>query len=111
MNHLMESLLDKNGISKDTVITAYHQSRDSYGRVGRRCDQFTMIDVWRLGNEYQLKLKQVTGTEAVTIWARDIVALDGMDPSRYVDIYDINPDGTQKRVGKKRGRKPKNPIP
>lgn len=107
MNDLISSLLERQGLTADTVITAYHITKDGQGRSYRRCDQFVMTDVVRLGEDYQLKLKNIVGNGMVTIWARDIVALDGMDPVRYLDIYDINPDGSAKKVGKKRGRKPK----
>ncbi len=107
MNHLMPNLIDKNGLSNDTVITAYHLSKDMYGRLQRRCDNFTLIDVSKQGNAYQLHLKSLVGSIQVTVDANAVVALDGMEPERFVDIYDINPDGSSKSVGKKRGRKPK----
>lgn len=107
MNDLIKSLLERNGLSRDTVITAYHMIKDAQGRSYRRCDQFVMMDVVRLGEDYQFRLKNIVGNATCTVWAADIVALDGMDPIRYVDIYDINPDGSAKKIGKKRGRKPK----
>jgi hypothetical protein len=107
MNHLMPSLLDKNGLTDDTVITAYHLSKDTYGKLQRRRDDFLLVDVLQKGNSYQLRLKSLVGLNVVTVNATDVVALDGMEPERFVDIYDINPDGTSKSVGKKRGRKPK----
>ena len=110
MNHLIKSLLEINGLNQDTVITAYHMSKDVHGRMHKRCDQFLMTDVYRLGEDYQLKVRKIIGNTNVTVWAKDIIALDGMDPVRYVDIYDINPDGSAKKVGKKRGRKPKSTV-
>ena len=41
------------------------------------------------------------GCETVSFW---------MDLVRYADIYDLLPDGSTKKVGKKRGRKPKNYV-
>lgn len=110
MNHLMSSLLDKNGLTDDTVITAYHLSKDMYGRLQRRCDNFMLVDILQQGNSYQLRLKSLAGSSVVTVNATDVVALDGMEPERFVDIYDINPDGSTKCVGKKRGRKPKDCV-
>lgn len=107
MNDLIKSLLERNGLSNDTVITAYHMIKDGQGRSHRRCDHFLMAGVTRFGEEYQFRLKNMVGNSMITVWATDIVALDGMDPVRYVDIYDINPDGSAKKIGKKRGRKPK----
>jgi hypothetical protein len=33
-----------------------------------------------------------------------------MDITRYADIYDILPDGSRKKVGRKRGRKSKSQL-
>lgn len=107
MNDLIKSLIEKDGLGTDTVITAYHMIKDGQGKAQRRCDQFVMTEISRSGEDYQLRVRTVIGNVMATVWARDIIALDGMDPLRYVDIYDINPDGTAKKVGKKRGRKPK----
>lgn len=107
MNHLMPNLLDKQGLSNDTVITAYHISKDTYGKLQRKVDQFTLVDVYSIGDQYQLKLKSLGTKDEIMVRANDVVALDGMDPERFVDIYDINPDGSSKKIGKKRGRKPK----
>ena len=41
-------------------------------------------------------------------WFLDnIKAIDGMDLHRFADIYDLMPDGSKKKTGRKRGRKPK----
>lgn len=41
-----------------------------------------------------------------TIPAADITSIEGMDPERFAASYDIKPDG-EKKVYKRRGRKPK----
>ena len=110
MNHLMPSLIDKNGLTDDTVITAYHISKDLYGRLQKRCENFMLVGILQQGANYQLRLRSLIGTGVITVNASDVVALDGMEPARFVDIYDINPDGSTKCVGKKRGRKPKDCI-
>ena len=42
-----------------------------------------------------------------TIRGQDIVAIDGMEPDRVADTYDLREDGSPKKLGKRRGRKPK----
>ena len=111
MNHLIGAMLDKNVLSPETVVTANYSIRDSVGRIITRQDDFMITEVTKQGDEYKLKLKHIIGNAAIiVIWAKDVVALDGMKPERYVDVYDINPDGSTKKVGKKRGRKPKSTI-
>ncbi len=94
--------MEKNAINSDTVLTVCFRSGSC-----RREDNFMMIGIEKIGESYRFKLRQLIGGSVISVWAREIVALDGMDPVRYVDVYDINPDGTNKRIGKKRGRKPK----
>jgi len=107
MNHLVKAMLDKNALNSDTVITAWYQAKGAFGHIIKKQDDFIMTDVQKQGEEYKLTLRQIIGKSTVTIWARDIIAIDGMQPERYVDVYDINPDGSRKKTGKKRGRKPK----
>jgi len=107
MNHLMKAMLERDALGSDTVVTAYHITKDSAGRSQRRHDDFMITGVAKHGEEYRLNLRHLIGNGTTTVWARDVIALDGMAPERYVDVYDINPDGSAKRVGKKRGRKPR----
>ncbi len=39
--------------------------------------------------------------------AENIVSIDGMTPTRFASVHSIAPDGLLKRVGNRRGRKPK----
>ena len=40
------------------------------------------------------------------IHVEDVSSIDGMDPIRFAAVYDIQSDGSNARVGKRRGRKP-----
>ena len=107
MNHLMKAMLDQKALNFDTVITAKYVVKDNTGRCFHKQDDFKIINVKQHGTEYKLTLRHLIEYQAVTVWAKDVVALDGMTPERYVDIYNINSDGTIKQLGKKRGRKSK----
>ncbi len=37
----------------------------------------------------------------------DILEIDGMEPNRFASVYNIKADGVDAKVGKRRGRKPK----
>lgn len=102
MNHLVERLLEKNAINSDTVLTVGFRTGGC-----RREDNFMMLGVEKIGESYRFRLRQLIGGDIISVWAKEVIALDGMDPIRYVDVYDINPDGSNKKIGKKRGRKPK----
>lgn len=40
-----------------------------------------------------------------------VISIDGMDPERFAEVYDIKADGSTKAPAKRRGRKPKNRNP
>lgn len=107
MNHLVKGLLAKDALNAETVITAQYTIKERTGTFTTKVDQFRMTGLRQQLGEYFLDLAQLIGTISITIKANDVIALDGMDPFRYIDVYDINQDGSAKRVGKKRGRKPK----
>ena len=108
MNHLIKALLDKNVLNFDTVVTANYKLKDCSGRITVQQDEFVIVEVIKSECEYILSLRKMQGTSTIKISANDVVALDGMKPERYVEVYDISSDGSMKKIGKKRGRKPKN---
>lgn len=46
-----------------------------------------------------------------TLSSDSISEIDGMDPVRFAEVYDIKSDGATKAPAKRRGRKPKNRNP
>ena len=62
-----------------------------------------------------LKLKRKTDGLEIKANEQDIISVDGMEPNRLARIFNIQPDGSMKKVKLdefgnpvKRGRKPKN---
>lgn len=45
--------------------------------------------------------------KSYTMHVNDVQEVDGMEPARLASVYNIRADGGNKKVGKKRGRKPK----
>lgn len=43
--------------------------------------------------------------------SENIVAIDGMDPERFASVYNVKADGADAKLGKRRGRKPKQRTP
>lgn len=48
--------------------------------------------------------------QATKVLAEAIQDIDGMDPVRFANVYNITADGGKAILGKRRGRKPKNRI-
>jgi len=105
---LILALINKNALSFETVITATYNSRDLFGRSFAKTGDFK---IGRILNTAQSPILELTSmddsTGIIKTNASSIYAIDGMALARYADLYDIMPDGSSKKVGRKRGRKPK----
>lgn len=107
MNQLISALVDRHVISGDNVITASYTVQDSVGRTLKKVGNFGLVNVEKHDNAIQFTLQHVIEKNRVKVNDEAIIAIDGMDIRRYADVYDINADGSNKKMGKKRGRKPK----
>jgi len=109
-NMLMSALIHKKAISDDTIITASYRSKDLFGRSFIKTGEFKIKKI--VGDTppiFELGSIDVI-SEIIRTDAAAIKAIDGMDLIRYADIYDILPNGMSKKVGRKRGRKPKTQL-
>lgn len=107
MNQLISALIDRSAIGTDNVVTATYTVRDGSGRSVRRIGDFGVVSFEKEGEHISFTLQHVIDKNRIMVDDENIVAIDGMDPSRYAEVYDLNADGSAKKLGKKRGRKPK----
>ena len=108
---LIAALLEKRAFAKDTIITAKYQSMDLFGRVFHKQGDFRVKRIVKTTGRTMFELITMSdGSTVIKAPAEAIEAVDGMDIVRYADIYDLLPDGTNKKVGRKRGRKPKTQL-
>jgi len=106
---LISALIEKNAFLKDTIITADYSSLDLFGRKFNKTGEFKISRIFRRNDLPIFELSTIDDKQGlVQAMPESIRAIDGMDIARYADIYDLHPDGSQKKVGRKRGRKPKN---
>lgn len=105
---LIDALLRRGLICAATVVTAKIGVRNRLGGVRYTVDDYTLTGSRHNDHSWHLTLRSVIGRSEITASDGDIVAIDGMSVDRFADVYNINPDGTEKKMGKKRGRKPKN---
>ena len=108
MKNIFLALLEKQAIGSDNIITASYVVKDLFGRTFSKITEFRIANI--IHNEGSLKfhLSSLSDDRNVEVGPESIQYIDGMDVPRYADIYDLQPDGSSKKVGKKRGRKPKN---
>lgn len=105
---LFQALLEKHAIGRDNIITATYSITDFFGHSFNRSAEFRIENILQDSNKIIFDLISITENKPLKVTPEAIVYIDGMEPCRYADIYDLLPDGTSKKVGKKRGRKPKN---
>lgn len=107
----LHALLSRGFVSHETVVTAKIGRRNRHGVVEYSVDDYTILEQRIEADHYGLTLKSVIGNSHIAANDRAILAIDGMSIERYADVYNINADGSDKRIGKKRGRKPKSAMP
>lgn len=107
MNQLICALIERNAITKDNVVTATYTVRDGVGRTLTKTGNFGIIHFEQTDANIHFTLQHVVEKNKIKVVDDNIIAIDGMDLARYAEVYDINADGSDKKVGKKRGRKPK----
>lgn len=108
-NELITALIEKNAFASDVIITAHYKSVDLFGRTFDKIGNFKVRKIIKISDSSFFELVTLNdGKTRIKTPAASITAIDGMDPIRFADMYDIMPDGSMKKVGKKRGRKPRN---
>lgn len=103
MNPLISKLLERDLIEPGMVLTGgvytsglgqtTQKIRKELLLVNKRTNSFVCQDI--LERKYNMLFD-------------DVEMVDGMDIKRFASVYNIKADGSDRKVGKKRGRKPKN---
>lgn len=105
---LISALIEKEAFASDTIFTASYVSQDVFGRTFSKIGDFKLQKVVNLQSDTFLELCILENSKIIVkAEYNSIQMIDGMDLKRFADIYDLNLDGSQKKTGKKRGRKPK----
>lgn len=109
---LIDALVKHKAFDNSTIITANYETVDLVGRVFSKIGEFKINRILKNSERIQFELLPLNDTKNEVILASlsQIKAVDGMDMARFADIYDLLPDGSKKKVGRKRGRKPKNQL-
>jgi hypothetical protein len=109
---LLAALLEKKALASDTIITASYETSDLFGRNFVKTGDFKIKRILKSQESCLFELialKEATN-DTIKTPIENIKAIDGMNLDRFADIYDLFPDGTKKKMGRKRGRKPKSQL-
>lgn len=92
--NLFLKLIEKNILTKDTVIEARHTGNLLAGISTQKIVGEFIFE--NFTNDYVF-LKKVNSTVIIKVSLDDILKVDGMDPTRLAGIYGIKPDGSKKK--------------
>jgi len=109
-NQLLSALLEKNAVTPGTIVTAKYSFTDMFGRLFLKKTEFTIDKIMNKNDNLIFELSSIYDDKRINVSVDSIIFIEGMELSRYADIYGLHPDGTNKKLGKKRGRKPKSNV-
>lgn len=109
-NKLAEALVNKGVLPAGTEVQAKHKAM-GLGNVNNVIvsSGFSIASTEILPNGKVLfRLADLRSGAPTNVYADAVEEIDGMDPVRFADVYNITADGGKAVLGKRRGRKPKN---
>jgi hypothetical protein len=105
---LLRKLIQNNIVKTGTEVTATYTALDISGMARHRFNgSFFVVSAEDRGESILFTLASTTDGYRHVIPSTDIYTLDGMEPARLAAIYNIREDGSDIKVGNRRGRKPK----
>ena len=104
--NLIQAIISKGALDTNTLVTARYLIKTTLGN-NWSTGLFKIKQIRRSTSKCLFDLSRVEDNVVTTIFPEHIILIDGMEPARYAEIYDLNYDGSSKINGKKRGRKPK----
>lgn len=111
-NKLAEALVVKGVLPAGTEVRARHKAM-GLGSVNNVLvvDNFSVTNaIVRADGRVVFKLADLRSGAPSSVFAEDIEEIDGMDPVRFANVFNITASGGKAVLGKRRGRKPKNRV-
>lgn len=106
---LASKLVAKKLINETTEVVARYRGSSISGDMNVvSTDIFSVMEVMEMVDDNIILVVESTRDgHRRRIFVTDILEIDGMEPNRFASVYDIKADGADAKVGKRRGRKPK----
>lgn len=102
---LVQTLLERKIINNGTQVLVEFKKIDHSQRGLTLKDICTIDEVVKGKNgKYVFKLTRLENKEAISVLSNKVIQVDGMEPKLIAKAFDLNIDGTRKKLGKRRGR-------
>ena len=104
---LAKTLVDKKYIHRRTLLLVSYnffnmdQQENTFG-------EFIINNIFYHKDRIFFNISSTFDESRKVINSDQIIKIDGMEPTRFADIFNINSKGNNKTLGKRSGRKPKN---
>jgi len=108
-NSLLVALINKGVVREGTKLVVPRPGKDLSGSDTIPFNHFFEVIETKIedGIGY-CAVKSIEDEAECRVRAEIIKSIDGMDSARIARSFGLNPDGSPRSLGKKRGRKPKN---
>lgn len=106
---LAKKLIEKGAIRQNTEIEAYFNANGLSCLCNNRLVGRFKISSAKISKDknYVIFESQSEDNKKYRFTNEDVLLLDGMLPEKIAVVYDLNIDGNDIKMGKRRGRKPK----
>ena len=106
---LLRLFVERGVITNRTEIDALYRGHDLGGdTLVRTTGTFLVLGIMPSGDGYTFTCASTIDGQRRAIPGTAIRRIDGMDPERLAANFNLTPEGVSVKVGKRRGRKPKN---
>jgi len=108
--NLASKLMEKNVLGVNTEVEAEYTTKALGGHINMKAREVFLITQVLQDPTNNRVIFEMTSTRNGSkrhLGPESIIAIDGMDPSRFASVYNVKADGADAKVGKRRGRKPK----
>lgn len=107
LNALIKRKIVKRGTQMDVN---YHKMTD--GGIAKHRGLFTVDGAQATDTGFSIKLHAVDAPATmVEVGVANVNRIEGMLPEQMAEAYDLLVDGSKKKLGKRRGRPRKHPLP
>lgn len=108
---LLRLFVERGVIQNRTEIDAQYRGRDMGGDgLVKSVGTFLILGIESSEQGYVFNCASTHDGRRRLIPGSAICRIDGMDPDRLAANFNLTPEGTSVKVGKRRGRKPKNRV-
>lgn len=106
---LAKKFVEKNLINETTEVVARYRGSSISGDMNITSMDIFTVKATKLMEDESVVFHLISTKDGSSrvVDQTAIVEIDGMDPFRFASVYNIKADGADAKIGKRRGRKPK----